>query len=176
MDENLLEVFLEHCTNEDYVHHVKSLVHDSKAVCNDKPLDNFEVVSYSDEISVIGDHIDEKNAVLYFWSTAYHSSEYILKNIQYLEKKFPEISFVGINLEVGINKQKAFEDVENEPNLKRLDINRQFRLTPESSAHEFLTSAYPRVIIVNDEGVVTNGFTYLDVNKLMPDLKKLEKQ
>ena len=75
---------------------------------------------------------------------------------------------------IGINMQSSFKEIKNEPHLKKFDIHQQFSLTETSTAHSFLTSNYPRVIIVDKKGIVKNGFTYLDSNKLQLELQKLE--
>ncbi len=168
VNEEAMNAFFTHCTNQKEIAHVKQLVNDSKIIANKEPLQNFEVISYNNVISDINDFIADNNTVIYFWSTAYMSSEYIVKRIKYLEKNYPNMLFVGVNL------HDSFDDIMSEPNLKKLDIERQFKLTKESHAHKFLTSSYPRVILVNNKGVVENGFTYLDSKMLSPELKKLE--
>lgn len=168
INEKALAVFLESCTNEESLKHVKDLVNDSQHVVNDQPLESFEVMDYQNVASDINDLIAQNNALIYFWSTDFMSSEYMVNRILYLEKKHPDIKFIGIN--VGT----AFEDVSREPHLKKLNISNQFKLTESSKAHHFLTSNYPRVILVNKNGIVTNGFTYLDSKLLHNELKKLE--
>jgi len=61
-----------------------------------------------------------------------------------------------------------------EPKLKTLDINKQFKLTDTSFANNFLKSRYPRIIILDNKGLVVNGFTYLDAKNLGQELNKLE--
>jgi len=96
------------------------------------------------------------------------SPDYLVNRIKYLEKKYPNILFVGINM------QDSPNELTTEPNLKLLDISKQFKLTKQSQAHKYLTSKYPRTIIVNSNGIVKNGFTYLDSKKLNSELNKLK--
>ena len=91
-----------------------------------------------------------------------------MKRIQYLEQRHPDILFIGINMEL------ANEDIMREPNLKKLDIQKQYKLTKESYANKFLSSKFPRVILINEKGLVVNGFTLLDSKNLQNELKKLE--
>ena len=161
-----LAIFSENCSNQQYISQVQNLVNDSKVVIKNKPLNDFDILSYSNESKKISDVIKNKNSFLYFWSTEYMSTEYLVNRIKYLEKNFPDILFIGINLET------SFENISNEPNLKNLDIGRQYKLTNDSFAHSFLTSNYSHVILVNDKGIVKNGFTYLGSKKLRSELTK----
>ncbi|WP_456379600.1 TlpA family protein disulfide reductase [Lutibacter sp.] len=163
-----LDIFLKNCSNPLYITQVKNLVDDSRFVLNNEPLHNFEIVSYNNTNSTINAITKGKNSVIYFWSTAFMSPEYLVSRIKYLENKFPNILFVGINM------QTSTEDLTKDPNLKLLDISKQFKLTENSYALNYLTSNYPRTIIVNKEGLVKNGFTYLDSRKLNSELRKLK--
>jgi hypothetical protein len=168
IDNEKLAIFLENCTNEAFIMQVNNLVNDTKFVENNKPLQNFNIVTYSNDSTSIATIIKDKKTVIYFWSTEYMSSDYLVSRIQHLEKKHPEILFVGIQM------QPAYLDISKEPKLKKLDAQKQFKLTADSYANNFLTSLYPRIIIVNNKGIVQNGFTYLDSKKLGTELYKLE--
>ncbi|MBI9041469.1 hypothetical protein [Lutibacter sp.] len=166
--EPTLKLFLEKCTNEEYKTQVKNLVNDSKAVENSKPLISFNIQSSTKELVDINTVIKGKNAVIYFWTTEFMSTEYLVNRIKYLKNKYPDILFIGINM------QTTFREIKTEPHLKKLDIQQQYKLPKTSAAYSFLTSYYPRVIIVGDDGIVKNGFTYLDSKKLNSELTKLE--
>ncbi|WP_299526957.1 hypothetical protein [uncultured Lutibacter sp.] len=168
INQKALDIFLENCNNQLYISQVKNLVNDSKFVSNNEPLHNFEIVSYNNINSTINDITKGQNSVIYFWSTAYMSSDYLVSRIKYLEKRYPNILFIGINMETSV------EDITTEPNLKLLNITKQFKLTKDSFAHNYLTSNYPRTIIINNNGEVKNGFTYLDSKKLNSELNKLK--
>lgn len=166
--EPTLNLFLEKCTNEEFKTQVKNLVNDSKKVENNKTLLNFEIQSSDDEIVNINSLTKDKNSVIYFWSTEFMSTEYLVNRIKFLKNKYPSVLFIGINM------QTSFTEIKTEPHLKKLDINQQFKLPKDSSAFTFLTSNYPRVIIIDNKGIVKNGFTYLDSKKLNSELTKLE--
>ena len=163
-----LDLFLENCTNKQYLTQVKNLVNDSKFVSNNQPFQSFEVVSHNNIKLPINDIIKGQNSVIYFWSTDFMSSDYLVNRIKYLENEYPNMLFIGINM------QNTNEDITKEPNLKLLDITKQFKLADKSFAHNYLTSKYPRTIIINYNGIVENGFTYLDSKKLNSELNKLK--
>jgi len=168
INEKTLDIFLEHCTNPSYRLQVINLVHDSKYVENNKPFNNFKVKTYSNEIKNIDTIIKDKNTVIYFWSDEFMSSDYLVSRIKYLENKHPSVLFIGIHI------QNTNEDITTDPKLKLLNINYQYMLTPNSYAKQYLTSNYPRTIIVNKNGTVVNGFTYLGSKYLNTQLNKLE--
>ncbi|MFK5957690.1 MAG: hypothetical protein QM495_02355 [Lutibacter sp.] len=168
INEDALNLFINNCTNQEYITQVEKLVNDSKTIKNKEPLHNFNILSYNNKIATINDVIKHKNSVIYFWSTNYMSSDYLVKRIKYLETNFPNILFIGINM------QNTSEDLTSEPNLKNLDISKQFKLTKNSEAHKYFTSNYPRTIIIDKNGIVKNGFTYLDSRKLHSELTKLK--
>tara|TARA_R110001583_G_scaffold4351_2_gene25177 strand:+ start:11851 stop:13236 length:1386 start_codon:yes stop_codon:yes gene_type:complete len=168
INQKALGVFLENCDNLQFIKQVKDLVNDSEFISNNKLFQNFELVTYNNLNSTINDVIKDKNSVIYFWSTEFMSPEYLVSRVKYLENKYPNILFVGINM------QNSFEDFKTEPTLQLLDISKQFKLTSHSKAHNYLTSKYPRTIIVNNMGIVKNGFTYLDSKKLSSELNKLK--
>ena len=169
INNKVLEVFKENCSNEKYITQVTNLVNDSKVVSNKKPLPNFKIKSDTTSIFNISDVIKDQNSVIYFWSTEFMSTEYVENRINYLKNKYPTILFVGINMEHSSKNSKL------QNNLKKLDKNSQFNLTKDSAARHYLTSNYPRIIIVNNKGIVQNGFTYLNSRNLGFELNKLEK-
>jgi len=163
INQETLTIFLENCTNEAYVKQVKDLVNDSEFVRNNEKLSNFNILSFKSDQTDILSVIKNKNTVIYFWSAEYMSTDYVVSRIKFLEKQYPNTLFVGINM------NSSLKYLIKEPNLKRLDINKQYVLTEDSYAHNYLTSKYPRTIIVNNDGVVLNGFTYLDSKNSAPN-------
>ena len=118
--------------------------------------------------SNIIDLTKNQKSVIYFWSTEYTSSDYLVSRIKFLEQKHPSILFIGIQMTA------EYLNILTEPKLKTLDINKQFKLTDTSFANNFLKSRYPRIIILDNKGLVVNGFTYLDAKNLGQELNKLE--
>jgi thiol-disulfide isomerase/thioredoxin len=168
INKDVLDIFLTNCTDEASINQITNLVNDSKFIDNNKQLEDFELVSFNNLTTSINKVIHSKNAVIYFWSREFMSSDYLVKRIQHLEKQYPDVLFIGINMEPNFN------DLEIEPNLKLLNTNKQYLLTRNSAAHNFLTSKYPRTILVNNKGIVTNSFTYLDSKKLGSEISNMK--
>jgi len=169
MNTDAYNLFLKNCNNPEYVTQVTNLVNDSKIVVNNEIFQDFEIATYNNKSYQISDVIKNNNSVIYFWSTEFMSIDYLVSRIKYLENEYPNILFIGINMQ-----SSTKESIKNELNLKLLDSTKQFKLTNESSAHNYLTSKYPRTIIINKNGIVENGFTYLDSKKLGVELNKLK--
>lgn len=167
MQEATLKTFLNHCTNETYKNEVKELVHDCQAVEVNRPLKDFSLLSYDAEPNTIRNITKGDNAVIYFWSTEFIASQNLVKRIQSLETQFPEVSFIGVQMNT------SNDEVNNDANLKLLDRSKQFVLPDDSYALTFLQSNYPRAIVINNNGIVESGFTNINSNALNEILKKL---
>jgi len=74
---------------------------------------------------------------------------------------------------IGINMQTSPKDLSKESNLKLLNIHNQYMLPKDSYAHNYLSSKYPRTILIDNFGIVKNGFANLDSKNLDSELNKL---
>ncbi len=167
LQEAALNTFLDHCTNDTFKSEVKDLVHDSQVVEVDRPLKDFDLLSYDAEPNTIRRITRGDDAVIYFWSTEFMASQSLVKRIQYLENKFPQVSFIGVHMNT------SSDNLKSDPNLKQLDHSKQFVLPEDSYAHNLLHSNYPRAIVINDEGIVRSGFININSSALNDLLKKL---
>ncbi|MDP2069634.1 MAG: hypothetical protein Q8K04_11815 [Lutibacter sp.] len=167
INEEALQLFLANCTNKDDVELVNNLVNDCKYIPLDEPLQDFEIVSYKNVSSTINELIKNKNAVIYFWSAAYMSVDYLVSRIKFLENKHPHLLFIGINM------QTSPQDLDLESSVKLRNIPHQYLLPKDSDAHRYLSSKYPRTILIDHLGMVKNGFINLDSKKLDSELGKL---
>jgi len=168
INEEALRIFLANCTNKEYLEQVNNLVQDCYYIPLNEPFRDFDIVSYNNVPLTINEVINNKNAVVYFWSTDYMSSDYLVSRIRFLEKRHPDLLFIGINMKT------SPQDLTKESNLKLHHINNQYVLPTDSYAHNYLSSKYPRTIIIDDEGIVKNGFTNLDSKSLDLELSKLK--
>lgn len=167
INEEALQLFLANCTNKEDIELVNNLVKDCNYIAINEPLQDFSIVSYANVPSTINELIKNKNAVVYFWSAAYMSADYLVSRIKFLEKKYPDLLFVGINM------QTSSQDLTLDFNIKLRNINHQYLLPPDSDAHQYLSSKYPRTILIDHSGIVKNAFINLDSKKLDSELEKL---
>ena len=165
-NEEALQLFRANCTNKEVVDQVNNLVNDCKKIPQNAPLRDFDIVSYNNFQFNINEVIKNKNTVIYFWSADYISADYLVNRIKFLEDKYPDLLFVGIDI------QSSPQDLSADANLKLLDINNQYMLPKDSYAHQFLSSNFPRTVLIDKNGIVKNGFINLDSNKLDSELIK----
>ncbi|MDD3722311.1 MAG: hypothetical protein PHW92_07475 [Lutibacter sp.] len=167
VNEEALRLFMANCTDKEYIEQVNNLVKDCNYLLLDKPLQDFDIVSYDNVPSTISEIINNKNTVICFWSAEYMSVDYLVSRIRFLEKRYPNLLFVCINM------QTSPQVLNKEDFLKLSEIDNQYLLSKDSYAHNYLSSEYPRAILIGSSGIVINAFASLDSNKLDPELNKL---
>ncbi len=164
INKGALKIFNENCTNEDFLKQMNAIANDCKEITINSDLDNFELATFNNDIIKINSIIKGKKAIIYFWSPIIISPDLLVKRVKYLENKFPELLFVGVNLESPQNYQHV-----------NYRLNNQYYLTKNSKANSFVSSQQPRTILVNNDGIIINSFTYLSsphLERQLTDLKK----
>lgn len=165
VNKEALKIFNANCTDKKFLKQINNLADDFESVARDTNIDNFEIVDINSKISKINKVIKNKKSVVYFWSPIIISPEMLIKRVKYLEGKYPEILFVGINMEPSELSTKVNKTLGN-----------QFFLTDGSSAHNYIKSLEPRTILINNDGVVANSFTYLSSPHLERQLTLLDEK
>jgi hypothetical protein len=69
--------------------------------------------------------------------------------------------------------QTSPQDLDLESSVKWRNIPHQYLLPKDSDAHKYLSSKYPRTVLIDHLGMVKNGFINLDSKKLDSELEKL---
>ncbi|MFK5879426.1 MAG: hypothetical protein QM478_08005 [Flavobacteriaceae bacterium] len=165
INKEALEIFNDNCTNEDFLNQINALASDCEEITQNTNIDNFEVLSTNNEILRINSIINNNKAVIYFWSPTIISPDMLVKKVKYLELKYSNLMFVGINMDP--------TELSNKVNSK---LRNQFYLPKTSSAHNFVKSLEPRTILIDNNGIVTNSFTYLTSPHLERQLTLLEEK
>ena len=142
---------------------VQQLLSDSKLVKKGQRLTDFKITNYNNRHNSIKKLIKNKSTFLFFWNPVYVSPEYISSRVSYLTQQFPQVQFIQIQINDDFNKT-----------IPELDIKNQFFITPKSDANQFLTSKMPRGIILNNKGIITNGFASISSKKLQKELERLK--
>ncbi len=133
IDDENLNLFFTNCTDSIAKSSIKQLLIDKKKLPNDELFPNFTLVSRQGDSLSIKSLISHKKSVVYFWSSNYSSNEYIGKRINYLTRKYPEITFIGINI--------SNESIQNNYFIRRL--SNQYYLPKNSEGMELISSKYP---------------------------------
>ena len=139
------------------------MLSDSKLVKKGQRLTDFTITNYNNRHNSIKKLIKNKSTFLFFWNPVYVSPEYISSRINYLTQQFPQVQFIQIQINDNFNKI-----------IPELDIKNQYFITPKSDANQFLTSKMPRGIILNNKGMITNGFASISSKNLQKELERLK--
>ena len=162
-----LEFYYANSCDKDDKYRISKLYNDSKSLTNNEKLKDFVVINYQNELKYINSLILNKNAVIYFWSPETISEEYLVSRIDFLETTFPSILFIGINTN---SKQFTIDKSQSLP------LKNQFLLPDNSLGKQHISSNFPRAILINKNGIVTNSFTFLFSKHFNHQMADLEKQ
>ncbi len=144
---------------------VQRLLNDTKLVKTGEKIDDFLITDFSNSKQSIKQIIKGTPSFLLFWNSAYVSPEFVATRINFLQTKYPKIKFIQIKINGNIDDK-----------IKKLDIKTQFFIDSLSDANAFLTSKFPRTILVNKKGIIANGFASLNSRKIHKQLANLQKE
>ena len=164
INKEALKIFNANCTNRHHIDRIRKLAADCESIKQEKPLDNFELISLNNSRTKIKSVIKNRKTVIYFWSPEMMSQDILIQRVKSLEKKYPSLLFVGINFHP------------NKASKVNQELNNQYILTKKSSANAYITSLQPRTILIDDNGIILNSFTFLSSPFFENQLKKLENE
>lgn len=161
IDKKAYNTFLSYSTNEKDKEKITKLLKDVKHIKKNKSIPNFKVTTPFGSKEYVSELIKNKSSVIYFRNKAYASDNWVSSRMNYLIAKNPEINF----LVVDISPAKEY--------IKGLDIKHQYYLDENSKAHQFLTSKFPRMVLVNNNGTVVNAFCAISSKKIERQITEL---
>jgi len=167
--ETALTLFYNNCTNLKITESVKNLEADFKSIKKGSHLINFKLIDVNGKKNSVNDVVNGKNTVIYFWSQDLFNVDNLIKRINNLKKEYNSLLFVGINTQQSYNKWRT------STLLKRLNPNNQYQLTHKSNFKKHIKSSTPRIMLVDKNGIIKNGFTVFwakDFNKQLLNLEK----
>ena len=159
-----LEIFNKHCTDDKLLSRINHLANDCETSKEQLPMKDFELLTLNNSKTTLRKVIRNKKSVVYFWSPEIMSSEMLIRRVNSLEKKHPSIQFIGINMQPSKNGTRVNKYLKN-----------QFTLSEGSSGTKLIKSNEPRTILINQDGIVSNSFTYLSSQHLEKQLSALAK-
>ncbi|CAL2108296.1 conserved hypothetical protein [Tenacibaculum sp. 190524A02b] len=143
---------------------IQRLINDIKQVENNKKMMDFKLEAPTGNWVDASKIIRNKKSIIYFKDPKAKSSDWIASRFNYLVKKYPDINFVYVNPKT---KGSCF--------TKKIPIKYQYKLPENSLAYNFLTSKFSRLIIVDKDNVVQNGYSNLSAYDIEEQLKELQK-
>lgn len=161
--------FYKHCDNEEYVSEIKQLAFDYKNIKKGTKLFDFNIVDTDGNKLKSPEIIKNKKTVLYFWSEKFINTNNLSKRILYLQETYPNLNFIGINIDTDKGtwlKSNIFTD---------LSTKNQFHLAKNCVMRNFITTTTPRIILLNKNAIIENGFTVLWAHNFDKELNFLNK-
>ncbi len=165
IDAEYLKIFYKNCTDSTTINNFNQLKKDREALPINNHFPNFMIQSTQGETSEIEKVILNKNAVIYFCSAKNIFDEYLVKRIQFLKNKYPQITFIGL----------IYNDSGFSKSCFNSKIKEQYYLAADSDGYNFISTNYTRTILVDSNGNVANSFTLLTGNQIEKQLYKLIK-
>jgi hypothetical protein len=156
------DVFLALSSNDEDKDLVKKLLIDNQIIHKNHEIGNFYIHDYTNASYALQDVIQGKNTFLFFWSSKYVSKPYVRARSNYLSNKYPNVQFLTLKIDGNSTDQ-----------IKNLDIKKQFFIDRNSSANTFLTSQMTRSILINKNGILTNGFASISSRNIYTQLDRL---
>ena len=144
---------------------IQRLINDLKYISRNESLPNFLMEAPTGNWVNIKDIHKQENAVICFNNEKYFSDSSVSRRFNFLKKKFPQVNFIIIQQNKG-NKDKYLKDI---------DIKHQYKLIEKSEAHNFLTSSFPRLMVINEKGIVLNDFSSIFAFDIEPQIQDLIK-
>lgn len=153
------EIFFNLSTNKEDISQLERLLSDTKKLNRNKKLPSFHVNDMMGNKQYSNNLIHKKKSFIFFWNPKYVSEEYIASRINYLQKNYPKVNFLTVKIDGNKN------DI-----IPNLNIRNQYFIDTSNDFNQFLTSKMPRSIIVNEKGIISNGYASISSRKLNKQL------
>ncbi|MFD0993555.1 hypothetical protein [Tenacibaculum geojense] len=161
VNKQMFDTFLNLTSDNEDKEEMKRLLNDIYKLNKNKQLPDFKMVSPQGAIENVSELAANKKTIIYFRNSKRSSKDWVAKRINYLVHNNPDKTFLVVNMDT----KKEY--------VPNLDIKLQYYLTSDSEAREFLTSKLPRVVLVDENGIVVNGFASLSSEKINSQIKEL---
>lgn len=159
----VLKIFYKNSTDSIAIASLKELLTKKESLKKKNSIPNFEIATPTGEIQDIHTVLNNKDTVLYFWSSDKFSNDYLNKRISFLINKHPDVTFIGIN--TGVPKTNS---------SSCLKLENQYYLTATSLGKDLVSNKFPRAILINSKGQITNSFSVLTSNHIDAQIDKFQ--
>ncbi|CAM1365187.1 conserved hypothetical protein [Tenacibaculum sediminilitoris] len=156
--------FFELNTNNEHKKTVQRLINDLKILNKGEKLPSFKLIAADGELKDIHNISKNKNTVILLKNYQYALDEWVSSRFNYLVKINPDINFILVNL---CDSSKRF--------TKNIDIKYQYTIPSQSAVCNFSSSKFPRMILVDKNGIIQNGYTSLSAKYINLEISKLQK-
>lgn len=154
-DEKFLKYFFQYSTDQKHDKEIDNLYHNIQNVQKGRVLPTIYLYNANgDSVNIHKTSLATKGTVYYFWSI-YRQRHFrsLMKKIPLLREKYPEINFVGININDEPEKWLGLI------NLHNFDRENQYRTTNFNKMREILVMpTINKTIITDSKGRIVNAF------------------
>ncbi|MFK5889352.1 MAG: hypothetical protein QM486_01320 [Flavobacteriaceae bacterium] len=164
-----LQIFNDNCDNPEMLKEIKQLAFDYNNIKKGAKLFNFKVINTNGDKLDTAPIFKNKKTVLYFWSKNLINANNLSRRVMYLKKRYPHLNFIGINID---NSKTTWL---KSPIFNTLNAKNQFQLAQKCVMRNFVTARTPRIILLNNNAIVKNGFTVFWAENFSAELDNLEK-
>jgi hypothetical protein len=167
LNKELIETFLKLNESDKLDVQVRNLLIDAEQVNIASPLPDFEVLNLNNRPFEVSSFTKNRRCALFFWSESNTDVMSLANRVLYLQKKYPGILFLGINLdyEPTLSVHQKY--------LKGFPKSQQFSLTQTSEAKTFSSSKLPRTILINAQSMVIDNYGNISSPHIEKTLVKL---
>lgn len=142
---------------------IQRLINDLKVLNTGEKFPDFDLVASNGITKNIQSLIKNKKTVLLLKDYTYASDEWVSSRFNFLIKKFPTTNFILVNLCDDTSKRYT----------KNVAIKHQYTLPKKSNVYNYTTSKFPRIVLINKNGIIQNNYTSLsskDINQQINNL------
>lgn len=165
INEKTFETYFKLTTNTKDKDRIQLLLEDVKKVHRNRPITNFEIYDVDGNKTRINSVIKDKKTLVFFWNPEFTSNIYISRRINLFKIKNPDVEYITIKINSPIYNT-----------INNIDIKNQFYIDNNSNANSFLTSKLPRSILVDENGIIVNGYASISSRKIHDQIKKLKQK
>ncbi|MGG6231152.1 TlpA family protein disulfide reductase [Tenacibaculum sp. SDUM215027] len=151
-------------TNNEHKKNVQRLINDLKILNKGEKLPSFKLIAADGELKDFNSISKNRNTVVLLKNYKYASDDWVSSRFNYLVKKNPDVNFVLVNL---CDSSKRF--------TKNVDVKYQYTIPNESAVCDFTSSKFPRMILVDKNGIIQNGYTSLSAKDINLEISNLQK-
>ena len=157
-------LFFDHCSDEKSVEEIAHLISAAEKLPKGVKLPEVNLFCLNNDPLKLSNIIKNKNTVIYTWPTDINQIDNLAKRVNYLEKKYPDYLFVGIN-----SKNSEYQ-WKNQIKSKKINSNNQYRV---DNGNDWLDLNFTRAILIDKKGIVQNNLTHLSSSHFEKQLKNL---
>jgi hypothetical protein len=148
------EYFFSHCSNEKIKEDLKFSLEQKQKLKTGDRLPNMPVLDSRGRQVMVNRVAQNNTSVIYFWPTDVMQVEIVNEKLDKLQKKYPDILFIGID------RTKEPEEWKKFISSKKLAAENQFKITRDSECYSWFEGDMARSIIINKDGKVENSYLF----------------